>query len=209
MALQDFRLNVFGLYGGSLPWSFSLRMTSTDSESTIAANLDSAVNAFWSDGTNGYHLLTNADVTLEGTSCATLNSTQHEVSKTTTPRHVAGTNANPSLPWDNAVVIGFTGPNITKADRGRIRLPAPAVDAVSAHVYTSTFVNHVKAVADVMFPAIRAGSGSYYSANALALVDGTPQYTHHSLSGYHISNKPGTVRRRTSKLAPTFTTGTL
>jgi hypothetical protein len=209
MALQDYRLIVNGLYGGTLPWSFSMRMTSTSSESSIAATLDSAVNVLWTTGTDGIAHLTNADTTLEGSTVATLSATQHELSKTFTARHVAGSNANPSLPWDNAVVVGFTGPNITKADRGRIRLPAPSVDAVGAHVYTPTFTAHLKVVLDVFFPAVRAGAGSYYSANALQLVGGEVAYTHHSLQNYHVSNKPGILKRRVNKVVPTFTTGTL
>jgi hypothetical protein len=209
MALQDYECKVFGLYGGSVPWSFSFTLTSTDAESTIETRLDAALNVLWTTATDGIAHLTNADVTLEGSSTATLNVTQHETSKTSLARHIAGSNANPSLPWDNAVVIGFTGPSIIKADRGRIRLPAPAVDSVGSHVYTPAFTGHLKNVLDVFFPAVRSGSSTYYSANDLPLVDGTPAFTHHALDHYHISDKPGVVRRRTAKIVPTFTVSLL
>lgn len=209
--MGDYKAQVYGLLGGTLPWSFSMHLTGANNyEATLAAQLDTAVGALWSTGTHGMAALTNADVTLEGSFAATLNSSFHEVSKTNTARHVAGANANPSLPWDNAVVVGFTGPQIRRTDRGRIRLPAVAVDNVAAHKYTPTFTTtHLKAVLDVFFPAVRAGGLAYFSYNALPLVDGTLAFQKNSLTAYHISDKPGVLRKRVTKVVPTYVLGTL
>jgi hypothetical protein len=210
MALLDYRLSVFGLLGGSLPWSFSMRMTSSASQAAIATALDTAIGVFWDSAANAYKTLCNADVTLEGSSVVQLNGTQHEFGpKVTTARHVAGTNANPSLPFDNAVVIGFTGQSVAKTDRGRIRLPAPAVDSVGSHIYTVGFIGHVNTNFANFGPAVRAGAGTFYSANAAKLVDGTAPYTHNTLDTYHVSNKPGIMKRRVSKIVPAFVGGAL
>jgi hypothetical protein len=209
--MTDYKAQVYGLLGGTLPWSFAMHLTGpANYEATLAAQLDSAVGALWSTGTHGMAALTAADVSLEGSAAATLASDMTEVSKTNTARHVVGINANPSLPWDNAVVVGFTGPQVTRTDRGRIRLPAVSVDNVAAHVYTSTFTTtHLKVVLDAFFPAVRAGGLAYFSYNALKLVNGTMPFQHNSLTKYHISNKPGVVRKRTTKVVPTFVLGTL
>lgn len=210
MALQDFKCRVFGLYGGSLPWSFSFTMQSTDSEGTIAARLDTATAALWNTSTSGIQNLTNADVTLEGTEVATLLANQHEASKTVTNRHIAGTNANPSLPWDNTVTVGFfSSTGVEKRQRGHISLPALAVDQISAHVYTSTCTGHLQTVLDVFFPAVRGGSSTYYTTNHGTLVDGTAPFEIHTLDKYKISNKPGVKRKRTNKVVPTYTVSSL
>lgn len=208
--MTDFRIKVFGLLAGVLPWSFSRLMTGPVSEAMLAGTLDTSLNTLWTTGVNGIQNLTGPDVTLEGSQASTLNATLHELSKTVTARHIAGTGGTFTLPYHDTVVIGFTGPGIQKADRGRIRLPPLISSTMGAGgLYSAATTASLKAVLDVFFPALRAGGMTYFSSNTSQLVDGTLPFNRQSLTKYHISNEAGVLRHRTSKQVPTFTQSSL
>jgi hypothetical protein len=207
--MTDFRIKVYGLLGGVLPWSWSRLMTGSVSEAALAATLDSATNTLWTTATNGIQSLTTANVTLVGTQVSTLNATLHEVTKTVTARALAGTASGSELPWECAVVVGFTGPQITKTDRGRVRFPTFAASTLSAGLLSAGTVASLKTVLDVYWPALRSGGSTYFSANRLVTVGGQAPFTKSSLTNYHISNKLGSMQRRDDKRVPNFTQSAL
>jgi hypothetical protein len=184
-------------------------MTGAVSEATLAATLDTATNTLWTTATNGIQALTTSNVTLEGTQVSTLNATLHELTKTVTTRHIAGTASGSELPWHDTLVIGMTGVQIIKADRGRVRFPPLAVSTMSAGLFSTGAVASLKAVLDVYWPAVRAGGMTYFSANRTVLVGGQLAFTKSTLTSYHISNEPGILRNRSDKRVPTFTTSAL
>jgi hypothetical protein len=207
--VTDYRIKVYGLLGGTLPWSWSRLMTGAVSEAALAATLDTATNTLWTTATNGIQSLTTSNVTLTGTQVSTLNATLHETSKTVTARSLAGTASGSELPWECSVIVGFTGSQITKVDRGRVRFPAFAASTLSAGLLSAGTVASLKAVLDVYWPALRSGGMTYFSANRLVTVGGQAPFTKSALTNYHISNKLGSLQRRDEKRVPTFTQSAL
>jgi hypothetical protein len=205
--MTDFSARVNGLLGGSLPWSFGFFLTGPQTEAAMASQFNTAVTALFTTATNGLQNLITSDISLNNTVVATLNATQHEVTKTTTTNFVAGTATGNSLPWSDSVVISLRAVSIAKHARGRVFLPPFAESTVASHVVTPATVTSLKAVLDVFFPAIVAGGASLYTYNKRPLKDGTAAFSKSFMTTYLISNKPGHQRRRVSKVVPSYTAG--
>lgn len=207
--MTNFSGRVNGLIGGTLPWSFGFGLTATISEAQVSTSLTSATTALFTTATNGLQNFMSTDVTVTGTVVSTLNSTFHQTTATRATLSIAGTDANPSLPWHVAEVVTLRSALATKSGHGRIYLPPFAEDQIAAHVIKAATVTSMVTVFNTFFNTLQTAGISLYIYNKRPLKDGTPAYTQRTLLTFDVPNKPARQARRVSKVVPTRVAGTI
>lgn len=207
--MANYRAVAQGLLGGTLPWSYHMGLQSSATESTVASDWNAATVALWNTATNGLKNFMSADVTLTNTFATTLNAQFKQTTKTpdASGLPIAGTDANPSLPWNIAEVVTLRTNFAQKSGHGRIFLPPFAEDQVSSHVIIAATITKMQTVFNTFFASLIAAGHVPYIYNARTLKDGTLPFTIKLCTFYDISNKPAQQRRRVSKIVPTRTVG--
>lgn len=209
--MTTYKCQVNGLFAASRTWSTSFHIVSSDTIDNVASKLDGAWNTFWTTATNGYENLCNADVTVVNTRVYSLNSTFRTTGKKTTPRALAGIDGTNSLPPNLSPIVGFLGAADEPSDRGRMKLPVPAVDTFASIYYTDAFGDSLEAILNPFFATMRTLPGyRFVTANAHTNKLGDPPWTLHDITAWNFGNKTGTVNRRQRKtLASRVLTGTV
>lgn len=205
--MTNFRAQINGTLGGSLPWSTGLWLSGAIVEGTLATDWASAVATLWNTATDGLQNFMSADVELTGTSVSTLNSTMHQTTKTLIGASIAGTDSNPSLPWNIAEVVTLRSPQATKWGHGRMFLPPFAEDQIASHVIKAATITKMETVFNSFFASLVAAGATPFIFNRRTRKDGTPPYTITDLTYYDLSDKPAQQRRRVSKVVPTRVVG--
>lgn len=205
--MTNFRCSVEGLIGGSFPWSNRIHVSGATAESTLAVDFAAAVTALYTTATNGLQNFMSADVTITGILVCTLNATMHQTTGTPEALTIAGTDANPSLPWDTSEIITWRSAQRTKYGHGRWFLPPFAEDQIASHVIKPATTAKMKLVLDPFFEAFGSAGVVPFLYNSRARKDGTPPYTITNVINYDISDKPARQRRRVSKIVPTRVVG--
>jgi hypothetical protein len=201
--MVNYQLKVEGQLGGQRSWTIGWHCTATASATTVASTLDSAWNTLWTTATAGLANFLNAEVTTVDTVVSTMNSTWRQTSKIVTARALAGTNANPSLPWNSSVTITHLSGLNAKNGRGRIELPCLSNDNLTSHVYLDATLGHIATIFGTFFTSLSGLAGfNPVVFNRRPLKDGTPAFQLQVLQTGEPSNKPGTVRARTRKVLP-------
>lgn len=209
--MTNYRLRMTGLLGGAHGWSMGYHITSTAALATVASTLDTAFNTLWTDAANGLEKYLHTDVTLVDTRAYSCNANWLTTAKVITPRALAGTDANPTFDFASAPFIMLFDGVDQRSDRGFIKLPPPATDAVAGSLLTNAFGTSLNTVWQAFFTSMKALAGyTVVSYNRVPNKAGDPAFTNHTLTNYDIGNKLGTNRKRKRKvLATVVLTGTL
>lgn len=206
--MTNFKCEVHGLLGGSLPWSLGMYFFGGVSEAACEAAWKAANETYWATAATPTLSLMNADVTVTQYQSSTLTASFKQSTLTADSVAHAGTDANPSLPWDTAVVTTFRTILRSKAGHGRIFLPPLANDQILAHVYKAAAVTALALNMQNLRAAMTAAGLTQFIFNRATLVDGTAPFTMKSVTGGDVSNKPASQDKRTSKVIPGRTTFT-
>lgn len=174
---------------------WSVRIHSVGSGSLTAAQTawETAVGDLWDD----WAPLICADVSATEASTAALDeATGLQLTKTSSPLALPGTNAGDCLPFQCAPVVSFRTAVATRAGRGRIYAPSLGVDQQAGGTLISSAQTALLNGAVAMFAALTGGgfTGSLYS------------YTTHaetSITSVDVGNVIDTQRRRRNKLVET------
>lgn len=203
--MSNYRLRINGGLPNGLLWSTGYNILSTAAPATVASTLDTAWNTLWTDATNGLEKFVHTDVTTINTVVYTTNTNWVTTAKITTPRALAGTDANASMSLAACPYIAFTGTSDTKSDKGRMKLPPLASDAIAAGLVTNACVTALTTVFNAFFTTMKGLAGyQAVSYNRHTNKQGDPPFTPHQLTGGLLVNRLGTERPRTRKLKTTF-----
>jgi hypothetical protein len=205
--MTDFRCTVHGLIGGNFEWSNRICVSGATAESTLATDFATAVTALYTTATNGLENFMSSDVTVTGILVTTLNATMHQTTGTRAGLSIAGTDSNPSLPWDTAEVVTWRSAQLTHWGHGRWYLPPFAEDQIAAHVIKAATTAKMKLVLDPFFESFGSAGVVPFIYNQRPRKDGTAAFTKTNLINYDISDKPARQRRRVSKIIPTRVVG--
>jgi hypothetical protein len=118
-----------GLLSGSFPWSVNAVLSSTSSESAVAADFNAAFVAFFTNAALTTYI--PSTVTLTATSVSTASPTFKQTTKTVTTSSHAGTATGVALPYFCSEIVTFRSANATRWGRGRWYLPPLAVGALA------------------------------------------------------------------------------
>jgi|SRR5215471_16211837 len=206
--MTNYRCQVNGLLGASLPWSFSTYWQSSSSESSVQGQWHSAIDTFFNGTTpTGVKTLMNADVTVTETTTSTMSSTFHQTTLTPNTESIAGTDTHDSLPWQDAVVVTHRTALRNRSGHGRFYLPPFGNDTVVAHILTSASQTIVRDAWQAVRNSMVGAGHTQIVLNKRPLKDGTAAFTIKTVTGFDVPNKLGVQRRRISKVVPTRLTG--
>jgi hypothetical protein len=123
-----------GLLADSFPWSVNSVLSSTNSETAVAADFNAAFVALFTHATLAPFI--PAAVTLNQTSVSTASPQFKQTTKTTTAATHAGTAPGVALPFFCCEIVTFRTANATRWGRGRWYLPPLSVDALAANGFS-------------------------------------------------------------------------
>lgn len=205
--MTDYKCQVNGEFEGGIPWSFSWKITSSQTEGGLATTWANAWTAAWTDASHGLQTLYPTTTTFNGVSVATLDPTYHtEVSRTVSTAALAGTATGDSLPFLNSVVVSLRSNTLGKRARGRTYLPAMEETMVNNDIVTAPTVARIKAAVTAVQTAIQGdGSTIFVSSQGhpreVPPVPAGPKYV---ITTLLVSNKPARQSRRVRKVRATY-----
>jgi hypothetical protein len=206
--MTNYKCEVHGLLGGSLPWSLGMYFTGSVSEAATETAWKNANETAWATGGTPLLGFMSADVTVTEYQTATLTTSFKQSTLTADTVSHAGTDAAASLPWDSAMVVTFRTIQRNKSGHGRIFLPPLASDQILAHVYKAATCTSIASIFQTLRASMTTAGLQQFIFNRATLVDGTAPFTIKNVTGGDVSNKPASQDRRTSKVIPARTTFT-
>jgi len=143
-----FRTTASGALPSGRSWSFRLHFSSGLSVTQVQTDWNAQMVIAWSTGANPYKIFVPAGTTLAATRTEEIRvfpfsgtppvNKLRSVAVASSLPAIAGTNANGALPDQNAVLVSLRSGLPGKSNRGRIHLPAPSVNLVSAGMLASS-----------------------------------------------------------------------
>lgn len=208
--MSDYYLQVLGEYSSTISWSLGMHLTSSSSESSIAATWHTVWNQVWTDGSFGLQTLYPTGTGITEVTVATLNATMHELSKTRTALAVAGIASDDTLPYQNAVCISWRGTNIQRYGRGRFFLPAPIETIINNNALTNTAATRIKTAMGYLATQMTSGGNTIFVTNKKDIKDKhtgaiiVPAFTKQIVTTPYVATKPARQSRRVRKIPSTY-----
>lgn len=206
--MTNYKCEVHGLLGGSLPWSVGMYFFGATSESATEAAWKAANDVAWATAGSPILSFMSADVTVTEYQTATLTASFKQSTLSSDTVSHAGTDVNPSLPWDSAMVVTFRSTLRAKSGHGRLFLPPLGSDQIAAHVYKVATRNAIASAFQTLRASMTGAGLQQFIFNRATLVDGTAPFTIKNVIGGDVSDKPASQDRRTSKVIPARSTFT-
>lgn len=179
-----------GTYPGEI-WSFRLHSEGATSLAAAQTAWDDAITAF---GSVAYLATLCADVGFTETSTAELDvATGRQLTRVESPRTEVGTSVAACLPFQCAPVVSFRTASATRAGRGRMYAPSPAVDQQDGGRLT---VGAQGALAD----AAQAMLAALSSAGLEPVLFSTTALTRRAITSLDVGDVIDTQRRRRNQL---------
>lgn len=158
-----FRCTASGLQPSGRPWSIRLHFSSTSSVASVNTSWTAAVSDLWTNGTYGADLLfppatTVTEAKTEELTVVTIGAVDklRSVAQTFSVLALAGTSPSPGLPDQNVVLVSLRTATPGREGRGRIHLPGPREDLVTAGLFSSTYATRVSTACAAVRTAMAA-----------------------------------------------------
>jgi hypothetical protein len=142
-----------GLLDDSFPWSVNSVLSSTNSETAVAADFNAAIVALFTNAALAAFI--PSTVTLTATSVSTASPQFKQTTKTVTQLAHAGAAPGVALPFFCCEIVTFRTAAATRWGRGRWYLPPLSVDALAANGFS------LLAAAQT---ALKGGLDAYFAA---------------------------------------------
>lgn len=184
-----YRHTVLGTNPGET-WSFRLYSEGTPSLSTAQTTWVAAFGAFWS--TNVAKAYATSIHAVEATTAEIDVATGKQLMKLATPLDQVGTSEATSCPFQVAAVVSFRTGLATRAGRGRIYAPSPAVDQIADGRLTAAYTEALADGAQAMLNGLSGG--------ALTPILYTRGSANRIITSLDVGDVPDTQRRRRNKL---------
>lgn len=204
--MTDYLATIRGVLPNGRPWSTSRHITSAQSEAALLTTWGNAWTTQWNLAVTGFGVAYTAGTTVTQYEVATLNGTMNKISKSTSTPALAGTDANSAGAQGTAVIIDWQSAGTLKRQRGRQKMPAPAVDMSVDGVLTNTAATNFKANIDAIATAIRADGSTLFVFNRYKTVtDGAAPFTKTVLIGNAlVRDQLGSQNKRDRKVPKTY-----
>lgn len=208
--MPDYYMQVLGEYSASLGWSFGQHITSSASETSVAAAWHDAWVTAWTSGAFGLDLLYPASTSTTEVTVATLNGTMHEITKTRLPMVQSGISSDDTLPYQEAICVSWRGNNIQRYGRGRWFLPATVETVINGDVLTTGFATRIKNAVQSVYNAMTTSGATFFVTNKKDIHDKrtgaiiVPAYTKQIVTTPYVATKPARQSRRVRKVPSSY-----
>jgi hypothetical protein len=191
--MAHYRLTAKGTLPGET-FNFGLHASGSAGDAAgAAAAWATALDAFWTDGTDGAETLFSSDITILAAHAAELSDLNgRQVDAAESAVSLTGTNVSDMLPHEVAWAVTTRGAAANKKDRGRFYLPPPAVSEITNGLYAGAACTRLSAAAAILVNSLQ-GAGF----NPVIL---HPNFTDTVITIVDVGNVPDVQRRRRNKL---------
>lgn len=194
--MADYLLQAGGNIG-TFPWSFTMKATSSATESAVETAWGAGIAAMFNSA--GYKALLSEDTELTYTSTSTADAAWKQTTKTETSHAISGT-GDGALPYQVSAVVTWRTAQATKWGHGRWYTPAMAPASLDA----TGFIYSAAATA-ALVTAVNAAITTWGTTFAPCIlhrkgtISGPGALTTTPITGGDVSNKPAIQRRRGDK----------
>lgn len=199
-------MKVHGRLESNEPYSWAWDITSNKVPADLVTILTAALTDMWSNGTYGVGSQYAPGIRLDSFDVITLDGTFRETAKLSHTLSLVGTSGDNPLSDKSTMVVKKVSPGLRRNERGFTHLPPPVEGVLSGGLYTNPARDRFTAAMRALKAAINAdGSTVFVHTGAKVTVGGVPAYTKTVITDVTCSNKPGTQRKRMSKVVGVYT----
>jgi hypothetical protein len=199
--MTDYAMKVHGHLPGGPVYSWRWFITSNQTSAALVTTMAAALADFWSNGTYGVGAQYAPGVTLDTFDIITLDGTFQETLKASHTLSLVGTSGDAPLSDSTTLIVKKVSGGLKRNQRGFTKLPAPVEGVLSGGLYTVPARNRFTTAMRAVLSAINAdGSTMFVHVGKEATKGGISAYTKTVISDVTASNKPGTQRKRMSKV---------
>jgi hypothetical protein len=203
--MTDYVATVRGVLPNGRSWSTARHITSAQSESALLTTWTNAWTTQWNLATTGIAVAYTSGTTITEFEVGTLNGSMRKISKSIGTASLAGTDSNSAGAQGTSIIVDWPSAGTLRNQRGRQKLPAPAVDMAVDGVLTNTAATNFKNNVDAIATAIRADGSTIFVFNRYATLTGVAAFTKTVLIGnVLVRDQLGSQNKRERKVAKTY-----
>lgn len=200
--MTDYRMKVRGRLSSNEGYSWAWGITSNQTPSALVTTMAAALTDMWSNATYGVGAEYAPGTRLDTFEIITLDATFGETFKQEHTLSLVGTSGAAAISDKSTMVMRKVSTGLKRWQRGFTHLPAPVETSLSGGLYTDTIRDRFTDAMRAVLTAINADGSTLYVHTGAAnpLRPERPAYTKTVITDVTCSNKPGTQRKRMSKV---------
>lgn len=203
--MTDYKMKVFGRLESNEPYSWSWLITSNQTPGALVTTLIAGLTSYWTDGTHGVGSQYAPGIRLDSFDVITLDGTFRETAKLSHTLTFVGTSSDNPLSDKSTMVLKKVSTGLRRNQRGFTHFPAPVEGVLTGGLYTNTARDRFTTASRALLSSITAdGSTLFVHTGATATKGGVAPYTKTVITDVTCSNKPGTQRKRMSKVVGVY-----
>jgi hypothetical protein len=204
--MTDYRMKVHGRLESNEAYSWSWNITSTQTASALVTTMAAALTNMWSNGTYGLGSQYAPGIRLDDFDIITLDATFNETFKQNHALSLVGSSADNPLSDKSTMVMRKVSTGLKRWQRGFTHLPAPVEGTLAGGLYTNVVRDRFTTAMRSVLSAITADGSTLFVHTGAAdpLHPSRPAYTKTVITDVTCSNKPGTQRKRMSKVVGVY-----
>lgn len=194
-------MKVHGRLESNEAYSWAWNITSNQTPAALVTTLAAGLSDMWSNATYGVGAQYAPGIRLDTFDVITLDATFRETAKESHTLSLVGTSGDAPISDKSTMVMKKVSTGLRRNQRGFTHLPAPVEGVLVSGLYTPTARDRFTTAMRALLSSITAdGSTLFVHTGATATKGGVAPYTKTVISDVTCSNKPGTQRKRMSKV---------
>lgn len=198
-------MKVHGRLESGEAYSWAWNITSNQTPSALVTTMAAGLSDMWSNATYGVGAQYAPGIRLDTFDIITLDATFLETAKESHTLSLVGTSGDAPISDKSTMVMKKVSTGLRRNQRGFTHLPAPVEGVLVNGLYTPTARDRFTTAMRALLSAITAdGSTLFVHTGAKETKGGVAPYTKTVISDVTCSNKPGTQRKRMSKVVGVY-----
>lgn len=203
--MTDYRMKVHGRLESNEAYSWAWCITSNQTPSALVTTMAAGLSDMWSNATYGVGAQYAPGIRLDTFDIITLDAVFRETAKESHTLSLVGTSGDAPISDKSTMVMKKESTGLRRNQRGFTHLPAPVEGVLVSGLYTNVARDRFTTAMRALLAAITAdGSTLFVHTGSTTTKGGVAPYTKTVISDVTCSNKPGTQRKRMSKVVGVY-----
>lgn len=205
VSMTDYKMKVHGRLTSNGPYTWAWNITSNQTPGALVTTLAAGLSDMWTNATYGLGAQYAPGIRLDTFDVITLDGTFRETAKLSHTLSLVGTSGDAPISDKSTMVMKKVTPGLRRNERGFSKLPAPVEGVLVGGLYTNTARDRFTTALRALKSSITAdGSTVFVHTPKNATKGGIPPFTKTVVTDVTCSNKPGTQRKRMSKVVGVY-----
>lgn len=203
--MTDYRMKVHGRLESNEAYSWAWDITSNQTPSALVTTMAAGLSDMWSNATYGVGAQYAPGIRLDTFDIITLDAVFRETAKESHTLTLVGTSGDAPISDKSTMVMKKVSTGLRRNQRGFTHLPPPVEGVLVSGLYTTAARDRFTTAMRALLAAITAdGSTLFVHTGSTVTKGGVAPYTKTVISDVTCSNKPGTQRKRMSKVVGVY-----